>query len=210
MRSAGIVIAAFCVALAGIVVAPLASAAEVDLTIHCDQDVQLLANVGDSVVMTMGSGCGVGDGGYLGNEGTTWPSGESSPAYQGFFGAATFIHPQSPWDSWDFSGDWGTFSDGSGTTSVTATLLNTNGNADPIHVGAILAVMSPEQSGAPFAIVYAGSREADSSSPMWEQSVGRASSSADCPDGYTPSWDTWPNNHTGGYVCNRFVPMYGG
>ena len=45
--------------------------------------------------------------------------------------------------------------------------------------------------------------------PMWQQAIGRASASAPCPDGYTGSWDTWPNNHTGGYVCNRFIPAYG-
>jgi len=45
--------------------------------------------------------------------------------------------------------------------------------------------------------------------PMWQQAIGRASSTATCPDGYTGSWDTWPNNHTGGYVCNRFIPAYG-
>ena len=45
--------------------------------------------------------------------------------------------------------------------------------------------------------------------PMWQQAIGRASATAPCPAGYTPSWDTWPNNHTGGYVCNTFVPAYG-
>ncbi len=45
--------------------------------------------------------------------------------------------------------------------------------------------------------------------PMWQQAIGRPSATAPCPDGYTGSWDTWPNNHTGGYVCNRFVPTYG-
>ncbi len=46
-------------------------------------------------------------------------------------------------------------------------------------------------------------------SPMWQQAIGRASDTATCPDGYTPSWDTWPNGGKGGYVCNRFVPVYG-
>jgi len=44
---------------------------------------------------------------------------------------------------------------------------------------------------------------------MWQQAIGRASASTSCPAGYSGSWDTWPNNHTGGYVCNRFVPEYG-
>jgi len=45
--------------------------------------------------------------------------------------------------------------------------------------------------------------------PMWMQAVARASSTATCPDGFSASWDTWPNGGKGGYVCNRFVPVYG-
>ena len=45
--------------------------------------------------------------------------------------------------------------------------------------------------------------------PMWQQAVGRESSTASCPDGYAGSWDAWPNGGKGGYVCNRFVPVYG-
>ena len=50
---------------------------------------------------------------------------------------------------------------------------------------------------------------ASSPIPMWQQAIGRASASAPCPDGYTGSWDTWPNSGTGGFVCNRFIPAYG-
>jgi hypothetical protein len=45
--------------------------------------------------------------------------------------------------------------------------------------------------------------------PMWQQAIGRASATAACPEGYTPSWAMWPNNGTGGFVCNKFVPAYG-
>ena len=44
---------------------------------------------------------------------------------------------------------------------------------------------------------------------MWQQAYGRASATDTCQDGYTPSWDVWPNGGTGGFVCNRFVPEYG-
>ncbi len=44
---------------------------------------------------------------------------------------------------------------------------------------------------------------------MWQQAYGRASATDTCQSGYTPSWDTWPNGGTGGFVCNRFVPEYG-
>jgi hypothetical protein len=45
--------------------------------------------------------------------------------------------------------------------------------------------------------------------PVWMQAVGRSAPDASCPDGFAPSWDTWPNGGKGGYVCNRFVPVYG-
>ena len=45
--------------------------------------------------------------------------------------------------------------------------------------------------------------------PMWQQAIARASGTETCPEDYTPSWAQWPNNGTGGYVCNKFVPMYG-
>jgi hypothetical protein len=44
---------------------------------------------------------------------------------------------------------------------------------------------------------------------MWQQAYGRASATDSCQDGYTPTWDTWPNSGAGGFVCNRFVPEYG-
>ncbi len=43
---------------------------------------------------------------------------------------------------------------------------------------------------------------------IWHQSIGRASSEAACPPGYTPSWAQWPNGHRGGWVCNREVFAY--
>ena len=42
----------------------------------------------------------------------------------------------------------------------------------------------------------------------WLQSVARPSAEASCARGYSPSWDLWPNDGTGGYVCNRTVYAY--
>jgi hypothetical protein len=44
--------------------------------------------------------------------------------------------------------------------------------------------------------------------PIWLQSVGRASD-VTCSTGYSPSWAMWPNNGTGGYVCDKFVSTEG-
>ena len=55
------------------------------------------------------------------------------------------------------------------------------------------------------------SSSADEAAPvlMWQQAYSRGSATDSCQDGYTPSWDTWPNSGAGGFVCNRFVPEYG-
>jgi len=58
-------------------------------------------------------------------------------------------------------------------------------------------------------LVYSCSAPAAAPILMWQQAIGRESATAPCPDGYTGSWDTWPNGGKGGFVCNRFVPVYG-
>lgn len=39
---------------------------------------------------------------------------------------------------------------------------------------------------------------------IWVQQYARAQG-ASCADGYGQSWAQWPNNGTGGFVCNRYV-----
>ena len=43
---------------------------------------------------------------------------------------------------------------------------------------------------------------------IWHQSVGRPSADAACPSGFTRSWAEWPNNGSGGFVCNRMIYKY--
>lgn len=38
---------------------------------------------------------------------------------------------------------------------------------------------------------------------IWHKAVGRESDEASCPDGWQPSWAQWPNDETGGFVCNN-------
>jgi len=40
------------------------------------------------------------------------------------------------------------------------------------------------------------------------QSTARASADAPCSTGWFPSWATWPNNGSGGYVCDRWIYTY--
>lgn len=43
---------------------------------------------------------------------------------------------------------------------------------------------------------------------IWMESTARESSQAACDAGWTPSWASWPNTGTGGFVCNRMVYKY--
>lgn len=38
---------------------------------------------------------------------------------------------------------------------------------------------------------------------IWHQATGRESDSDPCPTGWQPSWAQWPNNGSGGFVCNH-------
>jgi len=67
----------------------------------------------------------------------------------------------------------------------------------------------PSTSEGTVSVIWIGLPASAAATPMWQQAIGRTSSAATCPTGYTPSWDYWPNGGTGGFVCNRFVPVYG-
>jgi len=50
---------------------------------------------------------------------------------------------------------------------------------------------------------------ADTPIPAWVQAYGRASKDATCIDGWNPSWNLWPNDGKGGWVCTRSIPSLG-
>ena len=45
--------------------------------------------------------------------------------------------------------------------------------------------------------------------PDWVQGYGRGSAADACLDGWSPSWEQWPNGGRGGYVCTRSIPSLG-
>jgi hypothetical protein len=45
--------------------------------------------------------------------------------------------------------------------------------------------------------------------PAWVQSNRRASADATCIDGWNPSWESWAEPVTGGWVCTRSIPSLG-
>jgi len=202
----GLVSAALC--LGGVGLAPAVSAAEVDVMTDCHGPITVYATVGDTIVFTLTPQCsGAGE---LWDVGPAFPE----PLGSGFLslegvsdGGSYVLH------SW-FSDDWNVFSSDQSPTIVRTTLqslgINSGGGANtPLAPGAVIANVSPDDE-VFYPVTYEPTSDAPRPTIMWNQAIGRASASAACPAGYTPSWDTWPNNHTGGYVCNRFVPMYGG
>jgi hypothetical protein len=60
-----------------------------------------------------------------------------------------------------------------------------------------------------FATYTVGNAVEASPIPPWLQAYGRASANATCLDGWNPSWHWWPNNGTGGFVCQREIPSLG-
>ena len=45
--------------------------------------------------------------------------------------------------------------------------------------------------------------------PSWVQAYGRAGQDAACEDGWAPSWQSWAEPVTGGWVCTRSIPSLG-
>lgn len=45
--------------------------------------------------------------------------------------------------------------------------------------------------------------------PPWIQGYGRGGPADACRDGWSPSWEMWPNGGRGGYVCTRSIPSLG-
>jgi hypothetical protein len=43
----------------------------------------------------------------------------------------------------------------------------------------------------------------------WQQAYGRASAEATCDEGWSASWQQWPHDGAGGWVCVRDVVKYG-
>ena len=54
------------------------------------------------------------------------------------------------------------------------------------------------------ALVAPNSAGGYASSP-WVQSLARPTADAPCPAGWAPTWAEWPNDHRGGYVCDRTI-----
>ena len=210
--------------------APAASAAPavVNVTVECPQPLSVTANVGDTIVFTFASSCNFDPGV---NEWIIWNlnSADGSGRYGGFLSLLSTTatpYPNCPLDfsSCEFapyygnSDDWSVSSGTSAGITVTTILSALNGEPQPLAItpGAAIGVLSNDTNGvsSPWsvAILWAGPRTSgDGSEPdmtLWHQSISRSSSDAACPSGYAASWAQWPNDHKGGWVCNRELFAY--
>jgi hypothetical protein len=190
--------------------APAASAAgTVSITTDCNSDVDLYANVGDTVIITLSDVCAGGEtvGGFVYNINGPFPDGYSE---SGYFGTADVINSAYTWSSSSYSNDWGAYSDGTGTTQVTTSLLASNGASVPLTIGSTVAVTGPNGYIGPFRIIYRGSERMDATPiPPWVQGYGRGGAADACNDGWVASWEQWPHGGTGGWVCTREIPSLG-
>jgi hypothetical protein len=86
---------------------------------------------------------------------------------------------------------------GTGITSFSPNLLPTGWTlvSGTLSVPIVICVSAPATTATPIL--------------MWMQSMARDTATATCPAGYAGSWAAWPNGGKGGYVCDKFVPIYG-
>jgi hypothetical protein len=203
-QKVAVIAAALAVVGGGAIVgAPAASAATVGLTIDCTTDATLAgANPGDTIVITMSTACAYG-GGWIWNL-NDYSTNEGAPS--GFLSAPTSVENaySSGADGGRTGDDWYVYSDGSGTTTIVTTLLSQDWVGNPLEVGSVVAAMGTS-SGTYTAIHYGGGRDASSPRSIWVQGYGRASVDVTCDEGWAPSWDQWPNDGQGGWVCTRVV-----
>jgi len=217
--------------------APAASAAPavVDVSVDCLSAPLVTADVGDTIVFTFASSCNYARGA---NEWNIWnfEGFGINGANAGFLffvdTTATFIDDQTsscgstyvscylPY-GWTSSPpfDWSVSSDTTPGIRITTVLSALNGSGLAIQPGVALGVLNNQMSGEPITspswsvpIIWAGPRTTgDGSEPdmtLWHQSISRSSSEAACPSGYAASWAQWPNDHKGGWVCNRELFAY--
>jgi hypothetical protein len=218
------------VGAASLTTAPAASAAPavVNVTVECPQPLSVTANVGDTIVFTFASSCNFDPGV---NEWNLWNlnSADGSGRYGGFLSLLSTTATPYPNCPLDFSScafppfygnsdDWSVSSGTSVGITVTTILSALNGEPQPLAItpGAAIGVLGNEANDVvtpwSVAILWAGPRTSgDGSEPdmtLWHQSISRSSSDAACPSGYAASWAQWPNDHKGGWVCNRELFAY--
>lgn len=144
-----------------------ASAATVNVTLDCQGPVSVAATPGDQVVITLGAGCPVETGGaapgHYGGYVASYPiMAFGWLTLDGYVNDGPLSNPGAP-DFWDIR------SDGSGTTTVTTTLMATNPN--PLEAGVSVIGYTGINGMTQFDVIWSGP---GSSSPVLVESHGIA------------------------------------
>lgn len=194
---------------ASFALAPAASAAQtVSITIDCNSNVALAATPGDTIVITLGTGCTAS--GVIWNGNGSWPlAGPTSATAAGFLGNQVVVNSSNTGVQGAFGSqnDWYAYSNGLGTTVITATLEGVDGAGTALAAGSQVAAIGPTGSNVPYDITYAGVPSSKNLS-IWHQATARSGPDQMCADGWSPSWELWPNAGAGGWVCQRDVYAY--
>ena len=207
--AAGLIAGTLLTGGASFALAPAASAAAtVYMTVDCQSNVVLAATPGDTIVITLGTGCG--STGVIWNANGSWPlGGPTSATAAGFLGSQVVVNSPNTGVQNAFGGqnDWYAYTNGLGTTVITATLEGVDGAGTGLVAGSQVAGIGPSGSNVPYEITYAGAPSTKNLS-IWHQATARSGPDALCQDGWTPSWEQWPNAGAGGWVCQRDLYAY--
>jgi hypothetical protein len=214
-----IAVSGLVVLIGGLAWAPAASAATVSVDVDCTGPVMVTANPGDTIVFNFAATCNganeFGGNWELSDLNGLWSAVTPGPnnSASGFLTFVSSVGVSGGNDHYLYADDWFSIMNvASGTTSITTTLNAVDGAGNPLIAGSTIAsIDNQSQSGQPlqtYAISYLPASN-PAGLPMWLQSTGRVAATTTCPDGFSASWAMWPNNGTGGYVCDRFVRAYG-
>ncbi len=194
--------------------APASAAGTVNLTVDCHNDTPLVADPGDTIVITMGPTCTLSPSTVLYNGNGPYGTGGATAAgylmNPSSYGNSSLHGIQGNVPGYTNQRDWYAYSAGGGTTVITTTLATTDGVGTPLFVGAVIAEhgdAAPQH-----LITWAGPRTSAGEStpvPWWVQAYGRADKDTTCEAGWTTSWQEWAVPVTGGWVCTRSIPSLG-
>jgi hypothetical protein len=184
--------------------------------VDCSHDVYLPGSPGDMYDFTFAADCGWADGDsvlandyplglYVGVGFLDVPANYDTFTYRGY---CWFIYDTQGYPTCDRgTTDWWVELQPGPTQALGVRLLAVNQLGSGLRVGPVGSVYDSRDDRL-WLILWGVQRPA--ASPWWQQAYGRASADAACDAGWTPSWQQWPHDGAGGWVCVRDVLMYGG
>jgi hypothetical protein len=220
IASASVALAMMVGAGGSVVLAPAASAAEThNVTLTCQAPATIYGDVGDTFIFTMANTCS--------SNHELFNVLDDNNYAVGFLAFVSAVNYRTLWDTSPADNDWYGYSNGSGTTTFTTTLLSTSGGSPrlTLTVGSAVAVTDRGNAETALPIIYGGRLVSDivdqTPPPVFQAVVTPISGSClDVKDddlnwggaaagSWKPSWQQWVNNGAGGSVCQRTLNYVG-